>query len=64
MSPATAAAWSGKVVGVSDGDTITVLHGGGQERIRLWGIDCPEKGQDFGTRAKRLTSSLVFSNLN
>ena len=29
-------------------------------QIRLWGIDCPEKGQDFGNKAKQLTSSLVF----
>ncbi len=30
-------------VGVSDGDTITVLHNGKGERIRLHGIDCLEK---------------------
>jgi micrococcal nuclease len=58
--PATAAAWSGKVVGVLDGDSITVLHDGRQEEIRLWGIDCPEKGQDFGNRAKQATSALTF----
>ena len=50
----------GKVVGVSDGDTINVLHNGKAERIRLSGIDCPEKGQAFGQRAKQLTSALVF----
>ena len=33
------------MVGVSDGDTITVLHNGKGERIRLHGIDCPEKRQ-------------------
>ncbi len=32
-------------MGVSDGDTITVLHNGKGERIRLHGIDCPEKRQ-------------------
>ena len=52
LLPATAAAWSAKVVGVIDGDSITVLHDGGGEPIRLWGIDCPEKKQDFGTRAE------------
>ncbi len=36
---------TGRVVGVSDGDTITVLHSGKGERIRLHGIDCPEKRQ-------------------
>ena len=35
----------GKVVGVLDGDTLEVLHHQHPERIRLSGIDCPEKGQ-------------------
>ncbi len=48
-------------MGVSDGDTITVLHNGKGERIRLHGIDCPEKRQAFGNRAKQLTSNLVFA---
>jgi len=40
------------VVGVLDGETIEVLHNQHPERLRLSGIDCPEKGQAFGTRAK------------
>ena len=52
--------WTGKVVGVSDGDTITVMHYGKDERIRLYGIDCPEKRQAFGKRAKQFTSNMVF----
>ncbi len=59
-SIALAADFTGRVVGVSDGDTITVLHNGVGERIRLHGIDCPEKRQAFGNRAKQLTSALVF----
>ncbi len=55
-----AADFTGRVVGVSDGDTITVLHNGKGERIRLHGIDCPEKRQAFGKRAKQFTSTLVF----
>ena len=51
---------SGKVVGVSDGDTITVLQDRTQYKIRLYGIDTPEKSQDFGTRAKQFTSDMVF----
>ncbi len=47
-------------MGVSDGDTITVLHKGKGERIRLHGIDCPEKRQAFGNRAKQFTSKLIF----
>jgi micrococcal nuclease len=54
------AAYTAKVVGVADGDTITVLRGTTQIRVRLDGIDCPEGGQDFSNRAKQFTSSLVF----
>ncbi len=59
---ALAADFTGRVVGVSDGDTITVLHNGKGERIGLHGIDCPEKRQAFGNRAKQFTSKLVFGN--
>ena len=52
--------FSGPVVGVIDGDTIDVLHNGQAERIRLNGIDCPEKGQAFGKTAKHFTSSLAY----
>ena len=52
-------AWSGKVIGVADGDTITVLNDKHPVKIRLYGIDCPEKRQLFGKRAKQFTSDLV-----
>jgi endonuclease YncB( thermonuclease family) len=52
--------FTGKVVGVADGDTISVMHGGKAERIRLYGIDCPEKAQAFGTKTKQFTAALVF----
>ncbi len=58
--PTSSLAWKGRVVGVSDGDTITVLHNGRGERIRLFGVDCPEKRQAFGKRAKHFTSGLVY----
>src|SRR2546426_709117 len=58
--PSFATDFTGRVVGVSDGDTIKVLHNGKAEKIRLYGIDCPEKGQAYGTRAKQFTSELVF----
>ena len=51
----------GHVVGVSDGDTITVLDGSKQRHvIRLMGIDAPEKRQAFGQKAKQSLSELVF----
>lgn len=52
--------FTGKVVGVLDGDTIEVLHDGHAERVRLNGIDCPEKGQAYGKKAKQAASALVF----
>lgn len=53
--------FSGRVVAVSDGDTLTVLDANKVEhKIRLEGIDAPEKGQAFGARAKQALSEKVF----
>jgi endonuclease YncB( thermonuclease family) len=60
VAPAMAAEFKGQVIRVLDGDTIEVLHEEKPERIRLYGIDCPEKGQAFGQKAKQATSSLLF----
>ncbi len=57
--PCAALAWTGKVVGIADGDTITVLNNGRGEKIRLHGIDTPEKGQTFGNKAKAVTGSML-----
>jgi len=52
---------AGKVVGVSDGDTITVLDSDNrQHKIRVAGIDAPEKNQAYGQRSKENLSRLVF----
>jgi len=48
---------------VADGDTITVLRDKQPQKIRLYGIDCPEKRQPFGKRAKQFTSELVFGKV-
>jgi len=50
-SVALAADFTGPAVSVLDGDTIEVLHNHHAERIRLSGIDCPEKGQALGYRS-------------
>ena len=51
----------GKVVSVSDGDTITVLDNNRvQHKIRLNGIDAPESSQEFGQASTRNLSSLIF----
>ena len=51
---------SGEVVGVLDGETLEILHNHHPERIRLNGIDCPEKGQAFGQRAKQTAPRLGY----
>jgi len=52
--------FTGKVVAVADGDTITVLREHEQVKIRLSGIDAPEKAQAFGNVAKQRMSDMVF----
>lgn len=55
--------FQGKVVSVADGDTFTVLWNQNQIRVRLEGIDCPEKGQPFGNNARQAVSGLVFGKI-
>lgn len=51
----------GKVVGVTDGDTFTMLTPANKQvKVRLYGIDCPEKTQDFGNVARQKLSALIF----
>lgn len=56
---ANAKSFSGKVVKVSDGDTIQVMHDGKAEKIRLAGIDCPESKQPFGQAAKKFVLEIA-----
>lgn len=50
-----------KVVGVQDGDTITVYSPGRpQTRVRLVEIDAPESAQPYGQRSKQVLSTMVF----
>jgi endonuclease YncB( thermonuclease family) len=58
---AAAADLFGRVVSIADGDTITVLVDTTQYRIRLSDIDAPERRQPWGTRARQMLSSMVFS---
>lgn len=53
--------FSGRVVAVTDGDTVKVLvNGHDLYKIRLSGIDAPEKKQPFGQKAKTMMSDMVF----
>lgn len=56
------AQYQGQVISITDGDTFTILREGNKtEKIRLYGIDCPEKGQPFGRQAKFGLSQLIFN---
>lgn len=50
-----------EVISIADGDSFTILaEAKQQKRIRLFGIDCPERGQPFGANAKQKLSELIF----
>ncbi len=53
----------GKVVRVTDGDTIKVMREGKEVKIRLAGIDCPEKDQPYGDESKQFTSALTLGQI-
>ncbi len=55
--------WEGKIISVSDGDLMTVLHDGREERLRLFGVDTPDEPQDFGKEAREFTSERVLGKI-
>lgn len=55
--------YTGKVTAVKDGDTIEMLVNGKPIRIRLFGIDAPEKGQPFGEKARQCAANLCFGKV-
>ena len=59
LSFGSAADFSGSVISVLDGDTIEVLHNQHPERTRLSSIDCPEKDQAYGQKAKHVASAFA-----
>ena len=63
--PLLAAEYTGRVVGVSDGDTLTLLVPDGtsykQIKVRLGEIDTPERKQPYGTRAQQTLSELAYN---
>lgn len=61
LSPAHAETLMGRVVGVHDGDTLTLLNDQKrQTKVRLAEIDTPESKQPYGSRSKQALSDLVF----
>lgn len=62
--PSLCFGFNAKVVNISDGDTVTVLTDANiQVKIRLYGIDTPEKGQAFGQKAKEFTAKSVSGKI-
>lgn len=60
--PANAAPpFAGKVIGIADGDTLTVLADNAAHKVRLAEIDAPEKKQAFGFRAQESLAALCFN---
>ena len=62
LFPCLTRVWSSGVVRIRDGDMITVLYGKTltMVKIRLYGNDCPERGQAFSKKVKRFASSIWF----
>lgn len=56
-------ACTGRVVGISDGDTIKVMCEGLETKVRLDQVDAPEKAQAFGSKAKQVLSDLIFGKV-
>ena len=55
------ATWDGRVEHVVDGDTVDVRRPDGTvSRVRVHGVDCPERGQPFATAARNFTRAMVF----
>lgn len=50
LLPLSLFAFSAKVIKISDGDTITILQNKEQTKVRLYGIDAPEKKQDYNQK--------------
>lgn len=60
-APAVVQAWPGDVLTVHDGDTIRVQPADNKAvSIRVYGVDCPELGQPYGTEARDLTAQLLL----
>jgi micrococcal nuclease len=64
QAPARKFDLEGKVVGITDGDTATILTAEKKQvKIRLEGIDAPEDGQEYGQQSKQALSALIFGKM-
>ena len=56
-------AWQGKVVGVPDADLFLISHGSQTDRVKLYGIECPRRGQPFWQQSRALASHLALQKI-
>jgi micrococcal nuclease len=55
--------FTGKVVGISDGDTISVLRQGKAVQVHLYGVACPTRGHALGAQARQFTRDVAFQQV-
>ncbi len=60
LNPAYAESYMAKVVSVPDGDSLNIVRDGKNEKVILFGVDCPEMGQEFGQEARAFTDGVCF----
>jgi endonuclease YncB( thermonuclease family) len=63
IAPLSAQRFAGRVLDVTDGDTVIVARGRGQVTVRLFGIDAPEDTQPYGTESAAELSRLVLGKV-
>ncbi len=56
-------AWQGKVVGMLDADLFLISHESQTDRVKLYGIECPKKGQPYWQESRSLASHLVLQKI-
>jgi len=63
LAPVSAQRFAGRVLNVTDGDTVIVARGRGQVTVRLFGIDAPEGTQPYGAESTAALSRLVMGKV-
>ena len=56
-------AWQGKVVGMLDADLFLISHESQTDKVKLYGIECPKKGQPYWQESRKLASHLVLQKI-
>lgn len=57
--PQVCRAWQGRVIAAPEGDLLVISHQGQEKKYRLYGVDCPKRGQPYWDKAQALVSFLT-----